>query len=79
MKKYIMLLCGVICACMAFAQSAASVWPKNKTAVINHKAPLTYVTEQPEGELKSYKRSGWAYVEEVDGIYNLPRQLCRKY
>lgn len=37
--------------------------------VFKNKAPLTFVEGQPEGELKSYKRSGWSYIEDWDGIY----------
>ncbi len=100
MKKFTLLLCGMICACMVYAQNPVGNIPKIKTPFkavkvlkhnpnasnemrehvmsaermhqskfINHKAPLTYVEEQPEGELKSYKRSGWSYIEDWDGIY----------
>lgn len=100
MKKFTLLLCGMLCACVVYAQHPVGNLPRIKTPFkavkvykqnpnasneisehatsaermhqskfINHKAPLTYVEEQPEGELKSYKRSGWSYIEDWDGIY----------
>ena len=36
---------------------------------IKHKGPSTFASEQPEGELKSYKRSGWSYMDDWEGIY----------
>ncbi|MCQ2077578.1 MAG: hypothetical protein MJZ20_11250 [Bacteroidaceae bacterium] len=33
------------------------------------KVPKTFVVVPPEGEIRSYKRSGWSYVEDWDGIY----------
>lgn len=42
------------------------------------KSPQTFVIDPPEGEMKCYKRSGWSYLEEIDGIYRTPQSGVAK-
>lgn len=83
MKKVILTVCSMICACVVYAQNPVGNLPKIRTpfkavkvqkynpnlAEVKHKSPKTFVADQPEGEVKSYKRSGWSYMEDWDGIY----------
>ena len=83
MKKVILTVCCMICACVVYAQNPVGNLPKIRTpfkavkvqkynpnlAEVKHKSPKTFVADKPEGEVKSYKRSGWSYMEDWDGIY----------
>ena len=82
MKHFTLLICSLLMAVFATAQNEPmGTLPKTKTefqttgvkikkgetpALRQRKA---YISERPEGELKTYKRSGQQYFEDWDGIY----------